>query len=259
MSRQMKVLALGAFVVLAGCGGGGDSPTQATAAAEATGQEASSATATAEGLWSGTTATNRTITGIVLSDGTYYFLYSFVGNPSLVAGVVQGTGMVSGTTFSSSNARDFNLEGLGVLPGTVSATVATRQSLSGTVSYGTGSTSFSTTYHSDYEATPSLAAIAGTFTGQVALSAGIQSASVSVSPSGVLSGGSGGCAIGGTMTPRSDGNAFNVVVTFGASPCYFAHQTFSGIAYYNSGARRLYAAAPNASRTDGVLFVGTKP
>jgi hypothetical protein len=38
----------------------------------------------------GGTNTNRTITGVVLNDGTYYFLYSVPANPNLIAGVVQG-------------------------------------------------------------------------------------------------------------------------------------------------------------------------
>ncbi len=40
---------------------------------------ASTPSNTAEGLWSGTTGTNRTLTTAVLDDGTYYFFYSVVG------------------------------------------------------------------------------------------------------------------------------------------------------------------------------------
>ena len=234
-------------LLVAGCGGGGGDSTPAAA------------TSTAQGLWIGTTSTNRTITGLVLSDGTYYVLYSPAGNSSTIAGVVQGTGSSSAGTFSSTNAKDFNLEGLGVLSATVSASYSSKQSFNGTITYSGASTTFTSTYDPNYEVTPSLASLAGTFTGQVALSVGVQAATVTVSPAGTISGGAGGCFISGTTTPRTDANAYNLSITFGPSPCFFANQTFAGIGYFNSAAKRLYAAAPNAARTDGVLFVGTKP
>ncbi|MCB1889673.1 MAG: hypothetical protein KDH20_18845 [Rhodocyclaceae bacterium] len=59
------------------------------------------------------------------------------------------------------------------------------------------------------------------------------------------------------MRPRSTGNIFTFIVSFSGSPCLFAFQSLTGIAYYDSASSRLYAAAPNGSRTDGVLFVGT--
>jgi hypothetical protein len=245
MKKPLTVFALGALIV--GCGGGGgDAPA------------AVPSVVSASGLWKGATNTNRTITGLVLSDSTYYVLYSAVGNPNLIAGVVQGTGSLNGSTFSSSNGRDFNIEGAGVLPVTVSATAATKQSLNGSVVYTGGTTTFSSSYSVDFEVTPTLAAVAGTFSGQVALSQGVQSASVTVSSGGQLTGTGSGCAFSGTVTPRTDGNAYNFSVTFGASPCFFAGQTLTGIAYYDATVKRLYAAAPNASRTDGVLYVGTK-
>ena len=237
------------LLLVAGCGGGGgDSPPPPVASS-------------AEGLYSGTTTTGRTITGLVLDDGTYYVLYSPVGSSTAIAGVVQGNGTSNAGTFSSGNARDFNLEGLGVLSATVSANYVAKQSLNGAVSYSAGgTTSFSSTYDANYETVPSLAALAGTFTGQVASSAGTENATVTVSSAGAISGsGASGCAVSGSASPRPRGNIFNISLTFGGAPCLFANQTLSGIAYFNSAAKRLYAAAPNASRTDGVLFVGVKP
>lgn len=246
---RLMLSALAAAAFLAGCGGGGGG--DATPVVE---------TRSATGLWTGTTSTNRSVTGVVLADGTYYVLYSGVGAPLVIGGVVQGTGSVNGSTFSSSNGRDFNLEGAGVLPANVSATVNTKQSLNGAVGYSNGgSTSFTSTYDANFEQAPTLAAIAGTYSGNVAFSLGVDSATVTVSSAGAISGGSNGCAITGTVAPRADGNAYNMALTFGAAPCYFAGQTFNGIAYYNAGAKRLYAAAPNGARTDGVLFVGVKP
>lgn len=236
-----------ATLLLAACGGGGNSSTPP-------------ANSPAQGLWNGATNTNRTITGIVLSNGTYYVLYSPVGSPTGIAGVTQGTGTSSAGAFSSSNGKDFNLEGLGVNSATVSASYITKQSFNGTVSYtGGGTTTFTSTYNADYETVPSLSALAGTFTGTVAFSLGVQSATITVSPTGALSGGGNGCSISGTASPRTDGNVYDILIKFGASPCYFANQSFTGIGYFNSATNTLYAVAPNAARTDGVIFVGTKP
>lgn len=237
-------------VVAAACGGGFDTTPPATAAAS-----------TAQGLWIGTTNTGRTATGIVLGDGTFYVLYSPVGNSTSIAGAVQGSGTSSAGTFSSSNARDFNLEVPAFLPATVSASYVAKQSFNATIAYAVGAPVTTTgTYDADYETAPSLTTLAGTFTGQVVSSAGVENATLNVSTAGAISGlSASGCAAAGSVVPRTDGNAYNISITFGGAPCIFANQTFSGIGYFNSVAKRLYAAAPNASRNDGVLFVGTKP
>ena len=225
-SHIKKILGLAAATVfVAGCGGGGGG-----------GGDSDSS---AEGLYSGTTTTGRAVTGLVLDDGTYYVLYSPVGSSNVIAGVIQGTGTSNAGTFSSGNARDFNLEGLGVLAATVSASYVAKQSLNGTVSYSAGgTTSFSSTYDANYEAAPSLAALAGTFAGQVASSAGNDNATVTISSAGAISGsGASGCALSGTVSPRARGNAFNASLTFGGAPCLFANQTLTGIAYFNATAK----------------------
>lgn len=247
MKRQLSSSAVFAgLLTLGGCGGGGSDSTATSTSAQ--------------GLWSGSTSANRTVTGIVLSDGTYYVLYSPVGNPAAIAGVVQGSGTSTASTFSSNNARDFNIEGLVVLPATVNASYAAKQSFNGNIAYPNGTTtSFSTNYNANYEVVPTLASVAGTYTGQVALSVGVQAATITIGTSGGISGGANGCSLTGNATPRVDGNAYNVSFTFGPSPCFFANQSFSGIAYFNAATKRVYAAAPNASRSDGVIFVGAKP
>lgn len=234
-------------VAMAACGGGGD-------------DSQSAGPSPAQGLWLGSTANGRTVTGLVLSDGTYYVLYSRVGNAGVLGGVVQGTSSASGGTWSSSDARDFNIEGVQVLSATLTGSYSTKQTLSGTVGYSSGtSTAFSANYSNAYESAPSLSAVSGSYSGNIALSQGVQGASVAVSTSGAITASANGCSATGTAAPRSDGNAFNIAITFGSSPCFFAGQTFTGIAYYDAATKRLYAAAPNAARTDGVLFIGTKP
>ena len=248
--QKILVWSLIGSVALVGCGGGGSASDTNTPVA----------TPSAQGLWNGNTSTNRAVTGLVLGDGSYYVLYSAPGNPLQIAGVVQGSGSSAANIFSSSDARDFNFEGFGVLPAAFSVTFSTKQSFNGSVAYSGGTrTSFTSTYDTSYESTPSVTSLAGNFTGQVTSSAGTQSATVSISPTGAISGGSAGCVTSGSVTARTDGNAYNLSLAFGPSPCVFASQTLTGVAYFNSATKRLFAVTPNAGRNDGVLFVGTKP
>ena len=254
MKPQWAALAV-STAVLTACGGGGDS-TDGTV----TTPTPTTTTASATGIWTGTTDTNRSVTGVVLGDGTYYVLYSPVGTPSVIAGLVQGNGTMSGSTFTSSNAKDFNLEDASVMSATLSAIVATKQTFNGTVSDSNGAVTFTSTYDPTSDTAASLDTVHGSYTGQVATSAGLETATVTVNPSGALSGtGVSGCTVSGTVSPRTDVNAYNITVSFGPSPCLFAGETFAGVAAFDGDDKRLYAAAPNASRTDGILFVGTKP
>ena len=248
-------------VLLTACGGGSDSPAPAPVPAPAPAPAPPPPAGTAEGLYLGTTNTNRTVNGIVLDDGSFYVLYSTVANPVVIAGVVQGNGTSMNGSFSSTNARDFNLEGLGVLPGTVSASYNSRQSLNGSISYNSGgTTTFTSTFNAAYDTVPTLAAISGTYAGQVAFSQGVENANVTISPTGTLSGtGASGCTVSGNVVPRTQGNVYNLTLTFGGAPCFFANQTMTGVAYYDSVAKRVYGATPTAARTDGILFVGVKP
>lgn len=245
-------IAVAALVAVAGCGGGGGgSDTQSGS---------TSAGSAAQGLWTGSADTGRSVTGLVLGDGTYYFLYSRAGNPNVLAGVVQGTGATGTDTFSSGDTRDFNFEEYGVLPAAVSATYVAKQSFAGTVAYEGGNTiSFSTAYDSDYDATPSLDALAGTYSGQATVSFATRTATMTVAPSGAISGSTSGCTFSGTATARSDGNAYDLSATFSGASCQFANQTLTGVAYYSAAGKRLYAATPNASRTNGFFFAGVKP
>ena len=211
----------------------------------------------------GTTNTNRTITGLVLDDGTYYVLYSDVGNPVIIAGVVQGTGTSSNGSFSSTDAKDFNLESLSVQSATVMASYVRKQSLNGTVNSASQSippVTFTSTYNNAYEIIPTLSSIAGTYVGVSASSGGGRTSTLTVSSSGVVSGSVlGGCTFNGSVAPRAKGNVYNASVTFGGAPCILANQTVNGIAYLDLPNKRLYAAALLADRSNGAIFVGIKP
>lgn len=248
--KHILIVCLACVVGVSGCGGGG-------------GDGGSSAPATsAEGLWLGTTSNGRTIAGLVLDDGTYWVLYSLVGNSAVIAGAVQGNGTSQSGSFTSSNGKDFNLEGYGVSDVTVSASYVAKQSLNGTILYtATGDqVAFVSSYDSDYDLTPSLAAVAGTYSGSAATSGGTESATVTISAAGAVSGSSaGGCNFSGSASPRAHGNVYNVSITFAGGACANGTNTVSGVAYFDAPTRQINSAALNSTRTNGFIFVGTKP
>ncbi len=207
----------------------------------------------------GTTDDNHDLAGLVLSDGTYYILYTASQSIDL-AGAIQGTGQVSGDQFISTNAVDFNFQGAGVNSATAESTVVTRKSMNGTLTYASGkSVKFIANYNAEYEKKPSLGIVAGRYAGKVKTSAGDELADLEVAADGTLDGrGISGCAITGRITPRQDGNVYDVTATFGGAPCHFAGQTFTGISYYIASDSKLVAAAPNARRDDGILFIGDR-
>lgn len=239
---------LASSCVLSGCGGSlGGTIGQAS---------------TAEGLFAGTTNTNRATVKFVVNTGAYYLFYSEANNPGVIAGALQGTSSQSGGTFTSSDAIDVNLEGQGVVAATVAGTYVTAQSFTGTVTYATATRNFTVadTYNpAGYQAAANLATLAGTYSGTGGTSATREAHSLSISASGALSGsGAGGCAYTGTILPLAKGNGYVLSISFGAAPCAFPSLHISGLAYLDSEKNRLYASGLLSDKTDGFVFSGTK-
>jgi len=251
-----KIIVMGFVVGLAGCGGGGGGGgSSATTPPPATVSPA--------GLWDGTTSTGREITGIVLDTGEYWVLYSSVGNSSVVGGFAQGNGTSTGNQFNSSNFRDFNFEGSGVLAGTSAATVVFQQSFNGKTTYDatpSQQSTYTTTFNADYNGTPSLAAIAGTYTGEIDGAAGAEFTTVSINSAGtVAASGSSGCNSTGTVKPHATGNVYDVLITFGPSPCALPNQSVSGVGYYSAVDKGLVVGLIDSGRNIGAVFIGAKP
>ncbi|HVL57290.1 MAG TPA: hypothetical protein VM491_12350, partial [Burkholderiaceae bacterium] len=209
-----------------------------------------------EGFWEGSTNTGRSLFSLVQDNGVYWMFYTGVNQPDSLSGVIHGSMTSTGTTFSSNNARDFNLEGPSVLNATISGNYAFRSTFGGTVTYPilNQSGTFTSTYDADYELTPNLSAVAGTFSGE---SAGAEGpATVAVTAAGAVSGSSGPCSYSGTMAPRPRGNVYNLSVTFAGANCVLAPQTFSGAAVYNAQDRALLAVGLDPGRLNGFIFLG---
>lgn len=249
--KRILIITMFCLVLVFGCGGGGGNGDSSS----------SESTSAAEGLYNGTTDNGRAISYIVLNDGTYWALYSLQGDSSIIAGAVQGNSSSKNGSFSSSNGRDFNLEGLGINGVTVNASYQDKQSLNGSLRYTSTEeqVSFASTYDPDYEQTPDLNAIAGTYSGSAATSGDSDSATFTVSPSGAISGLSAlGCSFSGTATPRASGNVYNISIQFHGGNCANGSSTVTGIAYFDASINQLYSMALNGSRTDGFIYVGVK-
>lgn len=258
IAKILPLTVISAALVACGGGGGGNS-------ADSGNSNQSAVDATAEGLWLGSTNRGSEISGVVLDDGTYYVIYSMPNDPSVIGGFVHGSSTTTaGGEYSSDDARDFYLPYSAPLTATVSATVSTGVSFNGTINYMQGDVVLSTgtytsTYDDDYEQTPALSTIAGTYDGSVGFLGGGEFASINIASDGsIIGSGDSGCAVSGTINPRAQGNVYNIFVTFGAAPCFFENMTLEGVAYYDSTNNGLVAALTLSDKSNGMLFVGVK-
>ena len=274
MSSQFStvVFALAVSAMLVGCGGGGsDGDTSVSTVPPPVVDPVPPPLYPPEGMWVGTTDTSRSVYGFVLNTTEYWVLYSSQFNPDIIAGAIQGTskvipspvaGMSANGIFSSDNAKDFNLEGAGILDARILGSYVERTSFNGTVTYITppSSATFAATYDKRWELTPTLVSLAGSFSGAAAVLGGSESTTLTITSTGSISGsGASGCTFSGTAAPHVRGNVFDVSITFGGGTCSNGTDTVSGIGYYDIATKRLWGTALNATRSNGFIFAGSKP
>lgn len=232
-------LALAATALLASCGGGDPYA----------------------GIWQGTLDGNRALNTIVLGDGTYYMMYT-KPNAKELGGVIHGTGDFHGARVTSADGRDYNWERRGSPAVTLEAKVSARQSVTGSVG---GTKPFKLTYQKEFDYESQLAPLAGSFTGTVSFIGGDRPGVVfHVSPTGGLSTNINGCQLTGTVSPRADGNAYDLKLTFGAPPCAFPQGlSFTGVALFRDDGR-LDAAVINPfipavmGGPQAITFIGSR-
>ena len=103
---------------------------------------------------------------------------------------------------------------------------------------------------------PSLSKIAGTYSSAAE--------SFTISSSGTVAGQTyTGCQFNGAVTPKATGeNAYDVTITFGASPCTTAFQTvpFKGVMFIETTTlgTQLFGGITNSSKTVGMYLIETK-
>ena len=240
-----RLTALVAAMVLSACGGGGNDGTTAP-------------TASAEGIWKGTTANGSQVNLVILENGETWGLY---GSSTSLVGALYGNTSSSGTSLSGSGTG-FNLVTRTIGSGTYSGSFSTKGSINISVSDGT---KFTGTYSPAYDQAASVATVAGTYTGWVGTgSVAGQTTTVTVDVNGNVSSsfvyGSLICNTSGKATPRPSGkNIFNIQLTFTGNYCALGNgTTVNGVATYDSASRQLVAMGLNSAKSDGLIFLGTR-
>lgn len=209
----------------------------------------------ATGWWTGSTEDHRTLTALVLADGSFSILYSSQDAPDTVAGLVQGTGAGVDGAFGSTNALDFSLADGLVTSTEFSAAVVARQSFNGDLS--ADAPDFTTRYNPAFERRASLDDVAGSYQAQAARPTDAMALSLSIDAQGVLAGSGTGCNLNGMLVARSDANAFDAVLAFSGDDCASNGASFNGVALFDADTRVLYLMAPNPARTDALLVRAT--
>lgn len=249
----------------AGCGGGGKpaTVTAPTATAPAPPPPAPAPPPTSvnlEGVFSGSIGSGRSFNGAVLHDGSIFGIYSVAGSALVVGGLIQGNGTSSASTsYSSSNIKDFSVEGSGVRDGSLSSTFEASLFFNGTTTYAIttfASLAFTTSIFAS--TTPaSLATVAGNYSGTYGESpAARQTLTLTVTSTGAISGASGtGCRINGTVSPRALDNNLDLSITFGSAPCTMPTATISGLVINNTSTHVLYGGATSSDRSKAAVFI----
>ena len=213
------------------------------------------AAGTPEGLWHGSSGFGRALNGLVLDDGTVWFAYSGTGNQAVMAGFFTSSSHSGVGNFSTFNTVDVNFEGTGIsLDGVLFAGgYLEKSALAGALDFRLQlPDTFTAAYDVNYELTPTLASIAGSYSGLAATPGSVEFSAATVSGSGAISGSSAsGCNYTGTAAPRAAGNVYNISVTFGGGACFNGTKTLSGVAWLESGV--LIAMAVNGARNKGFL------
>lgn len=253
---------IGSAALLVACGGGGSSSTTSSTSSSGT----TTTTATAEGAYAGSLSGSPSSTAfelLVLDDGSFWSLYGTESAGILyVSGFVQGSGTSNGTSFTSTNARDFG--SVPATAATINASFVPGTSISGTATSGGATLSFSGTTAAiapyNYSTPAQLSDVAGSW--NMTLLDG-ETAAVSVSSAGAMTGiSSQGCQFSGNVVPRASGkNVFDATVTFGASPCSLAGQTATGVAVFSAtttGTKQLIVAVTDATRSYGTVAFGSR-
>ena len=246
----LTTLSLSAMLVACGGGGGG-------------GTSSATPNAITEGTWTGNVGA-YILNILILENGDLYSLYGTnSGGIFSVYGFFRSLSTVSGNTL---NAPYSDYSGGTSSTGTLTATVQTGVSMSGTIANSAGATAnfsaiptspSSSTYN--YNEKPNTSNVTGDWTGTISDGT---AASISIGTDGSISGSNQGCNFTGMATPRSSGkNVFDMRVTFDPSSaaCAYPGQSVSGVAFnyaLNSGgkSRQLVALMNDTNKTHGYMF-----
>ncbi|KAF0813596.1 hypothetical protein IGB42_01947 [Andreprevotia sp. IGB-42] len=219
------------------------------------------ASATAEGLWKGVDSGGRSFTALVLGDGTgkYWMPYTTAANPNVFVGFLTGTATSLNTLFSSTNGVNFDSVAANIGNVVVSGSYIAKSTFRPQITGNNQIVSLNSTYSPDYELTPTLASIAGEYTGQVSTLIGTQNSTLTVTNTGTVSGKfADGCQFSGNISANAKGNLYNLSLAYIALNCGKNTGSVAGVAYYDKTQRTLVVTTIDTPRTAGLLFQGTK-
>ena len=261
---RLKALALAllASLALAACGGGGGSSGQTAGdSSQPTPPVVPPVvqpTATVDGFYDGSDSRGQSITGVILSDHSFFLLYSQPDDPATLAGAVFGNGDARNGSFSA-NAQDIRLDGSVQAVG-LSASYQPKQTFDGMLSYADNSSaSFSTRYNPAYESTPTLAALAGVYHGTIATPGEHEDLTLTVDADGNMSGPLlCGCNVSAVAAPLDTGNAYRVRIEFTGGDHPLSDQVFDGTAYLDATSRRLVLIGRIESDQAPAIYAGSR-
>jgi hypothetical protein len=252
-------------LLLVACGGGGNgggTTTLATSAAPV------ASTPSVDGFYSGQTDKSETVTGVILANNSYFMLYSKPNQPATLSGVVFGAGSASSGSFSSSASTDIRLNDTATPPAittpsvTLSASYEPKKTFNGTLSYPDNSvTAFTSNYNDAYATLPTLASLAGVYTGIIA-SAGLwESLTLTVATDGTMSGPLlCDCNVSAIAQPLSAGNAYSIHIKFNGGNHLLSGLTLSGTAYLDTVNKRLVLFGNlDGATPQPTIYFGTRP
>ncbi|GHD57401.1 hypothetical protein GCM10007350_06030 [Jeongeupia chitinilytica] len=208
-------------------------------------------------MWVGSTSSNRTVTGFVLDDGSYWFLYSLPNSGATLAGVLQGKFTAANGILSTASTVDLNALGNSRTEPSVAGTYQTKKTLT---LNGAAAGTFNTGYSSQYEGTPSLAKLAGVFKGSYATRTMTDSVSFSINANGTVVGTSTSCTFSGKFSPRSTANLYDMGLTLTGTGCIGGGGSveLNGIAYLDAAGTTLYTVGLEGNRDRGMIFNGLR-
>lgn len=235
-----NVLATVALATLTACGGGDDSTS-----------------ASAEGIWGGTTSSGEITALIVLPDGETWGIYG--DEADATAGILQGNLSMSGNRVSGT-LLDFNLTGLGQNSAGITGSVNSRSSMNLSIN---ASASLSMTYDGSYDTPASLTAMAGTYSGSAFGLGGLdETARVVISGTNITTSSIDhpACTGTGSVSLRSGGKAIvDFSIRFSGTGCLVPdNTTINGVAQYYASTSEITAIGLNSGRTQGVMMLASR-
>ncbi len=189
---------------MAGGGGGlGDGSTQTTTKV------------TIDGFYAGQTDSGESVTGVILPDNSYFLLYSAANDPAVFAGAIFGQGTSQNGSFSSASAHDIKLDGHAQNV-TLSASLDPKKSFNGTLAYPNNtSATFTSSYHAGGDSLPTLAALAGVYTGTIAIPGNAEPLTLTVASDGSMNGPLlCDCNLSAVAQPSGTSNTYSVMIDF---------------------------------------------